>query len=189
MLLAAGLLIAIPLSAATTYVETKLTASDGAAGDMFGNGVSVSGDTAVIGAVFDDDSGTDSGSAYVFSPEWIVVEIDIKPGSDPNSVNCKSKEGVVPVGIFTDEDFDATTVDVTTLELEGIPVAEKHGKVHPEDLDGDGDEDAVVHLEKADVCEATENLPLKESVPVTLTGSTNEGQKFEGIDTIRIVKR
>ena len=46
--------------------EVKLTASDGAAGDWFGYFVSVSGDTAVAGAVFDDDNGGNSGSAYVF---------------------------------------------------------------------------------------------------------------------------
>ena len=45
----------------------KLTASDGASSDYFGTAVSISGDTAVIGAAFvDDDSGEDSGSAYVF---------------------------------------------------------------------------------------------------------------------------
>jgi hypothetical protein len=38
----------------------------GAAGDYFGYSVSVSGDTALIGAYGDDDDGTSSGSAYVF---------------------------------------------------------------------------------------------------------------------------
>ena len=46
--------------------QAKLTAADGAAGDQFGIGVSVSGDTAVIAAHYDDDNGYDSGSAYVF---------------------------------------------------------------------------------------------------------------------------
>ncbi|MGR0482521.1 MAG: FG-GAP repeat protein [Candidatus Electronema sp. V4] len=46
--------------------QAKLTAADGAADDYFGGSVSVSGDTAIIGAYFDDDKGTDSGSAYVF---------------------------------------------------------------------------------------------------------------------------
>ena len=46
----------------------KLTASDAAAGDIFGYSVSVDGDTAVIGAVYaNDDGGLSSGSAYVFS--------------------------------------------------------------------------------------------------------------------------
>jgi hypothetical protein len=40
----------------------KLTVSDAAADDHFGRSVAVSGDTAVVGAPFDDDSG----SAYVF---------------------------------------------------------------------------------------------------------------------------
>jgi hypothetical protein len=44
----------------------KLTASDGASDDHFGSPVSISGDTVVVGAVYDDDSGSDSGSAYVF---------------------------------------------------------------------------------------------------------------------------
>ncbi|GMV84090.1 MAG: hypothetical protein AMXMBFR7_52740 [Planctomycetota bacterium] len=46
--------------------QAKLTASDAAASDLFGHSVSVSGDTALIGAYKDDDGGTDSGSAYVF---------------------------------------------------------------------------------------------------------------------------
>ena len=49
--------------------QAKLTASDGAAGDVFGYSVAVSGDgsTAVIGAHGDDDRGSESGSAYVFT--------------------------------------------------------------------------------------------------------------------------
>ena len=47
--------------------QAKLTATDGAAGDEFGYSVAVSGDTALIGAPRDDDSGADSGSAYVFT--------------------------------------------------------------------------------------------------------------------------
>jgi hypothetical protein len=51
----------------TTWTQqTKLLASDGATQDSFGGEVSISGDTALIGACFDDDNGFDSGSAYVF---------------------------------------------------------------------------------------------------------------------------
>jgi len=47
--------------------QDKLTADDGAAGDVFGYSVAVYGDTAVIGAYGDDaDNGDNSGSAYVF---------------------------------------------------------------------------------------------------------------------------
>ena len=47
--------------------EAKLTASDAAAYDYFGHSVSISGDTAVIGAIWSNHSGIMSaGSAYVF---------------------------------------------------------------------------------------------------------------------------
>ncbi|MCH8165311.1 MAG: FG-GAP repeat protein [Planctomycetes bacterium] len=44
----------------------KLLADDGAAEDWFGESVAISGETAIVGAYFDDDNGTDSGSAYLF---------------------------------------------------------------------------------------------------------------------------
>ncbi|MCH8980228.1 MAG: FG-GAP repeat protein [Armatimonadetes bacterium] len=46
--------------------QAKLTASDAAPGDRFGFFVSNSGDTGIIGAFFDDDAGSNSGSAYLF---------------------------------------------------------------------------------------------------------------------------
>ncbi|MBS0196292.1 MAG: hypothetical protein JSR77_05995 [Planctomycetes bacterium] len=47
--------------------QAQLTASDGAAGDQFGGGVALSGDTAIVGAYADDmGNNTDQGSAYVF---------------------------------------------------------------------------------------------------------------------------
>ena len=51
----------------TLNEDAKLLASDAAADDHFGAAVSVSGDTIVVGAELDDDSGADSGSAYVFT--------------------------------------------------------------------------------------------------------------------------
>jgi hypothetical protein len=46
--------------------EDKLLASDGAAGDLLGYSVGISGDAVVAGASRDDDNGVDSGAAYVF---------------------------------------------------------------------------------------------------------------------------
>ena len=54
----------------------KLTAADAAAGDRFGHSVSISGDTIVVGAHRDDDAGSDSGSAYVFTLAGCDVERD-----------------------------------------------------------------------------------------------------------------
>ena len=46
---------------------TNLNASDGEAGDKFGYSVSIDGDTIVVGAAYDDDKGSSSGSVYVFT--------------------------------------------------------------------------------------------------------------------------
>jgi len=56
-----------------TSSETKLTASDGASDDLFGYSVSGAGDVdgdgyadVVVGASYDDDNGSESGSGYVY---------------------------------------------------------------------------------------------------------------------------
>jgi len=46
----------------------------------------------------------------------IPVEIDIKPGSDPNPINPGLK-GLVPVAILSSPEFDATQVDPATVNL------------------------------------------------------------------------
>ena len=55
----------------------KLTASDAAARDWFGESVAFSGNSAIIGAKWDDDKGYKSGSAYIYeivSPTRITPE-------------------------------------------------------------------------------------------------------------------
>jgi len=50
-----------------TYGQVdKLTASDAAWNDEFGRSVAIAGGTIVVGACWDDDAGSKSGSAYVF---------------------------------------------------------------------------------------------------------------------------
>ena len=52
--------------------QAKLLASDGEAGDWFGLSVSLDGDTAIIGAPYDNDNGDFSGSAYIFERSGTV---------------------------------------------------------------------------------------------------------------------
>jgi hypothetical protein len=44
----------------------KLTALDGAESDYFGYGTAISGNHAIVGVFYDDDRGTNSGSAYIY---------------------------------------------------------------------------------------------------------------------------
>ena len=51
----------------TSWNETaKIIAPDGVADDQFGERVDVSGDEIIVGARYDDDRGSRSGSAYIF---------------------------------------------------------------------------------------------------------------------------
>ncbi len=71
---------------ADTWGEVKkLTASDAQADDRFGLSVAVSGDSAVVGAYFEDAGGGNAGAAYVFD----LLGIKSTPTGD---VNC---DGVV----------------------------------------------------------------------------------------------
>ena len=63
------ILLLFGIAGPTAYAVTeddKIVAGDAAAGDQFGESVTVSGTTVVVGARLDDDAGSQSGSAYVF---------------------------------------------------------------------------------------------------------------------------
>jgi len=149
--------------------------------DRFGWSVATTTDgNLVIGAHRDNTGATNTGSAYLIEGLTIIQEIDID--INPSSINCKNGNGFVSITVFGSEDFDVSTIDIDSLELNGFMVNEKHNKLHIES------QDAVLHLGKSGVCDATQDLPLNESVDVTLTGS-NADDDFEGTSDIRIVKR
>ncbi len=113
------------------------------------------------------------------------VEIDIKPGSDLNSINLKSK-GVVPVAVLTTDGtdgfdaFDAGDVDPYTVEFAGT----KPIRWNICDVDDDGNDDMLFHF---DTQELFKNDLNEDSTEATLTGKTKEGILISGTDTVRIV--
>ncbi len=103
----------------------KLTASTAAASDFFGYSVSISGDTAVVGAVLDDcAAGFDCGAAYVYrfsASNWFeeqtLTASDATQGDDFGiSVSVSGNKAVV--GAFAADctpDFDCGAAYVYTL--------------------------------------------------------------------------
>lgn len=109
-----------------------------------------------------------------------IVELDIKPGSEPNSINPKSN-GVIPVAILTTADFDATTVDPLSVAFGPDGAEESHSKGHIEDVDGDGDDDLLLHFKTKETGIASGDTEA------CLTGSTFGGDAIEGCDAIQTV--
>jgi hypothetical protein len=97
----------------SAWNETKLTASDGAAGDSFGWPVSISGDglTAIVGAHRDDDNGTDSGSAYIYkyiNGAWNETKLTASDGAASDffgrSASISDDGLTVIIGALGDDD-------------------------------------------------------------------------------------
>jgi len=135
---------------------------------------------------------------YTYAPVYLDtlapdVVIDVKPGSDTNVINLKSK-GVVPVAILTTDSFDAGTVDPESVQFaQAAPVRWKL-----EDVDGDGDKDMLLHFktQELNLVSAQELSALsaqKSEVSASvakkakLTGKTAEGYQVSGSDSVRII--
>jgi hypothetical protein len=109
-----------------------------------------------------------------------LVEIDIKPGSEPNCFNINGR-GVIPVAILGSPDLDIAYVDQGTLKFGGLDVGIR-GNGFPmcgaEDVDGDGYVDLVCQFEDDTGAWA----PGGEEA--SLTGELLDGSAIKGTDSI-----
>ena len=117
----------------------------------------------------------------------IALTIDIKPGSDRNSINPNSK-GVIPVAILGSASFDVTTLDVNTLAFGPDGVTPSHDLTDPvvyadhlQDVNNDGFTDLVSHYPTQDTGIA------KGDTEASLTGGTTGDVATYGYDAIKTV--
>ena len=138
--------------------------------------VSLDRPIAMVNIVEAPDDGDDVNyDDFVLFPV-LLVDVDIKPGSYPNSINLGSK-GVVPVAVLTTGDFDASTVDPVTVQFaDAFPL-----RWVMEDVDHDGDLDLLFHFKTQEL-----NLDMN-STEATLIGETFDGMPIQGMDTVKIV--
>lgn len=113
------------------------------------------------------------------------INIDIKPGSDPNCFNING-HGVIPVAILGSADLDVMDIKTDdTLSFNGLEVRVR-GKKGPlcsiEDSNGDEFLDLVCHFED----EASEWV-VNSNESATLTGELLDGTSIKGTDSICIV--
>jgi hypothetical protein len=152
-------------------------------------GVELVGSTQVVTTDFDVPAGLESGSSELVVvvngieslPLIVNLDIDIKPGSDPNSINPFNK-GLVPVAIFGSANFDVGDIDPSTLAFGpgGAALAHRNGP-HYEDLDEDGFTDLISHYrtEETGIAAGDDDA--------CVTGELFDGTTFGGCDAIRTV--
>jgi hypothetical protein len=101
-------------------------------------------------------SGTAASSYQTFTwvatgqatPTVVEVDIDIKPGSDPNCFNS-DEHGVIPVAILGSSTFDASTIDPFSVSLDGagVRIRGKSGNAGSlDDVNGDGYLDLIIQI-------------------------------------------
>ena len=115
------------------------------------------------------------------------VDIDIKPGSNPNSINLCSN-GALPIAILGADSFNVNDVNSDTLRFAeaSVKVVGKkapHSLCTYEDVNSDGITDLVCHFVTTDIAGID-----GQSTTATLNGELNDGTEFEGTDAVNIVK-
>ena len=112
----------------------------------------------------------------------LTVDIDIKPGSDPNCFNING-HGVIPVAILGSGDFDVSQIDLASLSFGGLAVRVRGNKgplCSLEYSNNDDYLDLVCHFEDDATSWSAGNGEA------TVTGNLQDGRSFEGTDSICI---
>ena len=153
--------------------------------DGDGDGVPDDADNCPDDANADQADIDDDGAGDACDPV-INVTIDIKPGSDPNTIKL-SDTGSVPVAIFSTVKFDAASIDVSTLQLSSAYVRLVGGRnvlASIEDVNGDGLGDLVVQFDRGLL-----ELTVGEGIGA-MTGSTlgAESKSVLGTDSVRVIE-
>jgi len=106
------------------------------------------------------------------------IVIDIRPGTEANPVNVKSR-GKIPVAILGRATFDVSNVDVTSLRFGPLGGPAVSGQ-ELSDSNEDGFLDLVLHFD------IQESGIVCGMVSARLSGSLTSGELIEGTDSIRI---
>ena len=180
------------LAFANPVTETKLTASDAAAGDHFGFAVAVSGDTVVVGASTQTIGGSSSGSAYVFvrsGTTWTEQQkLTASDGAGGDQADPFSRGGgpivavsgdTVVVGAPFDDDAGSASGSAYVYEEAGIQARRQDLQdlvdANPGTLLADKVEGAVASLDTA-LAELAKTPPDNQAAVGNLEGAVGDLQ-------------
>lgn len=124
-------------------------------------------------------------------PEFEELLVDIKPGSDSNPINLRSK-GKLPVAVLSTAHFDATSIDPASVLLgDGMghdvaPARHKDGRpiMGQEDVNGDQLTDVVFHFPVPALVES--EALLEGTSELVITALDGEGRQLSGADAVRV---
>lgn len=135
--------------------------------------------------------------SFTIIPEpALVIAVDIKPASCPNPLHVKS-DGVLPVAILGSDSFDVTTIDATSIRLNGVgPIRHSFEDVAAPGLDiadcncvEDGPDDFLdltLKFETQQIVETLGEVEHGDAITLDLTGVLYDETPIEGADCILI---
>jgi len=138
-------------------------------------------------------------------PPSVPVAADIKPGSCPNPIVCRSK-GVIPVAILGTDDFDVMDIDIASVRLAGaMPLRSRFedvgtpfepflGRDHADECTTDGADghlDLALKFDTQAVIAAIESklgdpVAHGDTLVLSVSGETVDGTPIVGEDVVRI---
>ena len=156
------------------------------AGDRFGFSVALSGDTLVVGAIYEDGAATGINGVQSDNTANVAVAVDVVAGKPTGAAKLSSfnfgsdpeNKDVIPVTVMGSVTFDATQVDFSTAKFGPGQASPVHGG-HIDNVDDDDFLDMVFHFNTKDTGIACGNTNA------TLSGETFGGDVFTGTDSVK----
>ena len=147
---------------------------------------------------WEDAEGTATSPGYVVEFEGDCTEeslleiiLKLKQGEGARNINLKSQGKIAAAVLSVDGEFDATTIDPTSVTLgdgadpDAHVAGNKHGKlmVSWPDLNEDGLNDALFHFNTQDLVAVG---LIAETTELVLHGMTTDGVEFTGTDAVAV---
>jgi hypothetical protein len=174
-----------------TPTWTQLAQSGTAPGPLSSHGAvfDAANQRMIVMAAVPDASGMLVARLWVLSFTQ-AVEIDIKPGSFPNSINLTDR-GLLPVAILGSAEFDVETIDPETINVAGVSLALRGSAKAPklaysyEDTNGDGFTDIMTFFDVQAL--VAEQVLTETTGALEISGSLYDGTSIKGMDSVNIV--